>query len=56
MIEDVRVEVFKAVTMKIPCSGMCCLVSTDVLEERIISTISVKRMSELGTTLAVTTN
>jgi hypothetical protein len=42
-----------------PSSGMLChvaLVRTDVLKERITTIIRVTRISELGTTLAATSN
>jgi hypothetical protein len=42
-----------------PSSGMWCraaLVGTDVSEDRIVSSITVTRIDELGTTLAVTNN
>jgi hypothetical protein len=54
----VRFEVFMAVTMKVS-SGMLrrvALVGTDVLQELSASFIRVTRISELGTTLAVTSN
>jgi hypothetical protein len=52
-----RFEVFTAVTVKNPVCWMWCnvvLLRTDVSEERIASIIRVTRISELGTTLAVT--
>jgi hypothetical protein len=55
-----RVEVFTAVTMKNGVFwdvALCVvLVRTDVSEERSASIIRVTRISELGTTLAVTSN
>jgi hypothetical protein len=53
----VRFEVFTAVTMKNAVSGMLrrvALVRTDVSEEPGASIIRVKRIGELGKTLAVT--
>jgi hypothetical protein len=56
---EVRFEVFTAVSMK---NGVfwnvtpCALVRTDVSEELSASFIKVKRIGELGTTLAVTSN
>jgi hypothetical protein len=53
-----RFEVFTAVTMKNAISwdmAPCASVRTEVREERIAS-ITVKRISKLGTTLAVTSN
>jgi DNA-binding TFAR19-related protein (PDSD5 family) len=49
--EEVRFEVFTAVTMKKPSSEMLCrvaLVRTDVSEERSASFIRVTRTGELG--------
>jgi hypothetical protein len=45
--------------IRVPSSWMLrcvALVRTDVSEERIASTIKVKRIGEVGTTLAVTSN
>jgi hypothetical protein len=51
-LQLVRFEVFTAVTMQ---NGVA-LVRTDVSEELSASLISVTRIGELGTTLAVTSN
>jgi hypothetical protein len=49
----VRFEVFTAVTMKDALFWDMALVRTDVLEERITSIIRMRRISKLGTVLAV---
>jgi hypothetical protein len=51
VISCVRLEVFTAVTMK---NGVFWDVRTDVSEELSASFIRVRRIGELGTTLAVT--
>jgi hypothetical protein len=52
----VRFEVFRAMTTKNAVYWDVALGRTDILEERIPSIIRVKRISELGTALAVTSN
>jgi hypothetical protein len=59
MKNDVRFEIFTAVTMKNSVSGMLRrvpLVRTDVSEGLIAPIIRVTRIGELGTTLAVISN
>jgi hypothetical protein len=52
----VRFDVFAAVTMKNTVFWDVALVRTNVSEECVASIIRVTRISELGTTLAVTSN
>jgi hypothetical protein len=55
----VKFEVFTAVDMKMPYSGMLrrvVLVRTDVSEELSATIIRVTKIDELGKTLAVTSN
>jgi hypothetical protein len=54
-----RFEVFMAVTIKMPSSGILrrvVFVRTNVSEEGSASIILVTRIGELGTTLAITNN
>jgi hypothetical protein len=55
-MDNVRFEVFTAVTMKNGVFWDVVLVRTDVSEERSASFIRATRIGELGITVAVTSN